>query len=121
MKRRAPDIVVLPETGGMTMRNAVLPAALVLALAAVPALAQTANQAPANQQPQPGLSSDVLKPQQNSADEAAVRGRMEDGVKPPDAGEQGAANKKVEDAAVAAKQKSDSNAGSGTAPAAKEK
>ena len=47
------------------------------------------------------------KSQQNSADEAAVRGRLEDGIKPGDPSAQTEANKKVEDAAVEAKRKSD--------------
>lgn len=93
------------------MRNkflpaAALPAALALALLGTPVLAQNANQ-----QPQPNLSSDVLKPQQNSADEAAVRAKMEDGIKPGDVNAQSEAAKKVEDAAVEAKRKSDAKDG----------
>ena len=78
---------------------ALLVAAMV-ALASWPAAAQT-------QQGQPSLSDDEKKPQQNSADEAAVRGRLEDGIKPGKPSEQKGANKKVEDAAVEAKRKSD--------------
>lgn len=95
------------------MRYALLPAGLALALLATPALAQTANQ-----QPQPGLSSDMQKPQQNTADEAAVRGRLEDGVKPPDAGEQKAQSQKLEDAAAVAKQNSGGAASTGSATGA---
>ena len=82
------------------MRNALLPAALALTLLAAPALAQPAPQ-------QPGMSSDAQKPQQNSADEAAVKGTMEDGLKPGDPATQQRASDKVEDAAVDAKRKSD--------------
>jgi hypothetical protein len=42
-----------------------------------------------------------------SADEAAVRGRLEDGIKPGEPRTQTEANKKVEDAAVQAERKSD--------------
>ena len=89
------------------MRHVLLPAALALTLFAPPALSQTGGQP---QQPQPDLSSDAQKPQQNSADEAAVKGTMEDGLKPgaPGSEQQKRASDKVEDAAVAAKQKSDS-------------
>lgn len=62
------------------------------------------------QQPQPNqsvLSDDTKKSQQNAADEAAVRGRLEDGVKPGPPEDQAKANEKVEDAAVEAKRKSD--------------
>ena len=98
-----------------TIDNPLLLALLASALLALPASAQTANQPqPQNQQPQPNLSSDALKPQQNSADEATVKGTMADGVKPGDVEEQGAAAKKVEDAAAAAKAKSDAT--TGTAP-----
>jgi len=55
---------------------------------------------------EPSLSDDTKKPQQNSADEAHVRGRLEDGVKPTPS-DKARANKKVEDAAVEAKRKSD--------------
>ena len=88
------------------MRNALLSAALVLALISTPVLAQ---------QHQPGLSSDRQKPQQNSADEAAIHGRMDDGIKPPDAGRQQEAGKKIEDAAADAKQKSDAKGSTGNA------
>ena len=57
---------------------------------------------------EPSLSDDERKPQQNSGDEAAVKGRLEDGIKPGKPSEQRGANKKVEDAAVEAKRKSDS-------------
>jgi len=79
---------------------------LVAAIGAVaflvgPASAQT------TKEKEPSLSDDAKKPQQNSADEAAVRGRLEDGVKPGNPTDQTEANKKVEDAAVEAKRKSD--------------
>lgn len=89
------------------MRTLLLPAIILVAVTGTPALAQTTNQ-----QHQPGLSSDRQKAQQNSADEAAIRGRMEDGIKPPDAGQQQEAGKKLEDAAGDAKQKSDAKTGS---------
>ena len=99
------------------MRNPLVLAALASALLAVPAGAQIASQPqPQNQHPQPSLSSDTLKPQQNSADEATVKGTMSDGVNPGDVEEQGAAAKKVEDAAAAAKAKSDAKDTTGTAP-----
>jgi hypothetical protein len=72
-----------------------------LALLAAPASAQI------TKEKEPSLSDDAKKPQQNSADEAAVRGRLEDGENPGKPSEQRAANKKVEDAAVEAKRKSD--------------
>ena len=75
---------------------------IAVALCASPVGAQT-------QPSQPNLSDDQKKPQQNSADEAGIKGRLEDGVKPGDAGTQGKANKKLEDAAVKAKRKSDAN------------
>lgn len=53
------------------------------------------------------MSDDEKKPSQNAADEADVKGRLEDGIKPGKPSEQRAANKKVEDAAVEAKRKSD--------------
>ena len=56
---------------------------------------------------EPSLSDDQKKPQQNAADEAAIRGRLEDGEKPGKPSEQTEANKKIEDAAVKAKRKSD--------------
>jgi len=56
---------------------------------------------------EPSLSDDGKKSQQNAADEGAVRGRLEDGIKPGKPSDQRAANKKVEDAAVEAKRKSD--------------
>jgi hypothetical protein len=65
-----------------------------------PASAQT------NKEREPSLSDDEKKPQQNSADEAHVRGRLEDGIKPTPSNE-AKANKMVEDAAVEAKRKSD--------------
>jgi hypothetical protein len=76
-------------------------AAAVFAVLVGPALAQT------TKEKEPALSDDEKKPQQNSADEAAVRGRLEDGIKPGDPSAQTEANKKVEDAAVEAKRKSD--------------
>lgn len=99
------------------MRNPLVLAALLSALLAVPASAQTASQPqPQNQHPQPNLSSDALKPQQNSADEATVKGTMSDGVNPGDVEEQGAAAKKVEDAAGRAKTKGDREETTGRAP-----
>jgi hypothetical protein len=80
---------------------------MAFALLAAPAFAQTTNQ-PSQQ---PALSSDELKPQQNSADEAAIRSRLEDGVKPGDPDEQSKAAKDIEEAAAEAKRKSDANAG----------
>jgi hypothetical protein len=65
-----------------------------------PASAQT------TKEKEPSLSDDTKKPQQNSADEAHVRGRLEDAIKPTPSDE-AKANKKVEDAAVEAKRKSD--------------
>ena len=56
---------------------------------------------------EPSLSDDERKPQQNAGDEAGVKGRLEDGIKPGKPSDQRAANKKVEDAAVEAKRKSD--------------
>jgi hypothetical protein len=82
------------------MRAVLLAAIIVLAAFAAPVVAQT-------QQKQPSLSDDEKKPQQNSADEAGIKGRLEDGVKPGNPSDQGAANKKLEDAAVEAKRKSD--------------
>jgi hypothetical protein len=76
-------------------------AAAAIALLVGPASAQT------TKEKEPALSDDEKKPQQNSADEAAVRGRLEDGIKPGDPSAQTEANKKVEDAAVEAKRKSD--------------
>ena len=55
------------------------------------------------------MSDDEKKPQQNSADEAGIKGRMEDGIKPGKPSDQTEANKKLEDAAVEAKRKSDAN------------
>jgi hypothetical protein len=70
------------------------------------------------QQGQPSLSDDEKKPQQNSADEAGVRGRLEDGIKPGKPSDQTEANKKVEDAAADAKNKSDAKTtGKDTVPA----
>ena len=61
------------------------------------------------QQGQSVLSDDEKKPQQNSADEAGVKARLEDGIKPggPSSSGQKRANEKIEDAAVEAKRKSD--------------
>jgi hypothetical protein len=56
---------------------------------------------------EPSLSDDERKPQQNAGDEAGVKGQLEDGIKPGKPSDQRAANKKVEDAAVEAKRKSD--------------
>jgi hypothetical protein len=56
---------------------------------------------------EPSLSDDEKKPQQNSADEAGIKGRMEDGIKPGKPSDQTEANKKLEDAAVEAKRTSD--------------
>jgi hypothetical protein len=87
--------------------------AAIIALAPLPgrASAQT-------QQGQPSLSDDEKKPQQNSADEAGVRGRLEDGIKPGKPSDQTEANKKVEDAAADAKNKSDAKTtGKDTVPA----
>ena len=53
------------------------------------------------------MSDDERKPQQNAGDEAGVKGQLEDGIKPGKPSDQRAANKKVEDAAVEAKRKSD--------------
>jgi len=64
-----------------------------------PASAQTTKER------EPSLSDDEKKPQQNSADEAHVRGRLEDAIKPTPSDE-AKANKMVEDAAVEAKRKS---------------
>jgi len=79
----------------------ILIAAISLAFLAGPAAAQI------TKEKEPSLSDDQKKPQQNSADEAAVRGRLEDGVKPGKPSDQKKANKQVEDAAVEAKRKSD--------------
>jgi len=84
-----------------SMRPVLIAAIGVIACLLRPASAQTTKES------EPSLSDDQRKPQQNSADEAAVRGRLEDGVKPGDPSEQTKANKKVEDAAVEAKRKSD--------------
>ena len=59
---------------------------------------------------EPSLSDDAKKPQQNSADEAHIKGRLEDGIKPTPS-EEAKANKKVEDAAIDAKRKSDEKQG----------
>ena len=83
------------------MRPIFIAATVAIALFAGSASAQT------TKEKEPALSDDEKKPQQNSADEAAVRGRLEDGIKPGDPSTQTEANKKVEDAAVEAKRKSD--------------
>ena len=83
------------------MRTILIAAVSGLALFAGPASAQI------TKEKEPSLSDDAKKPQQNSADEAAVRGRLEDGTKPGKPSDQTEANKKVEDAAVEAKRKSD--------------
>ena len=90
------------------MRNTLILFAAALVLSA-PALAQTPN----NQQPQPAISDDQSKPQQNSADEAGVRARLEDARKPGDASTQGEASKKLEDTALDAKRRSDDTSGAG--------
>ena len=83
------------------MRPVLIAAISGLAFLAGPASAQT------TKEKEPSLSDDTKKPQQNSADEAAVRGRLEDGIKPGKPSDQTKANKTVEDAAVKAKRKSD--------------
>ena len=82
------------------MRTILIAAVSGLALFAGPASAQI------TKEKEPSLSDDEKKPQQNSADEVHVRGRLEDGIKPTP-GQEAEANKKVEDAAVEAKRKSD--------------
>jgi hypothetical protein len=91
------------------MRNAFFFPALALAFLSAPTLAQT----PQNQQPQPALSDDQAKPQQNSADEAGVRVRLEDAKSPGDVSTQGEASKKLEDTALDAKQRSEDTSGAG--------
>jgi hypothetical protein len=81
--------------------RAILSATMVLAALAGPASAQITKER------EPSLSDEEKKPQQNSADEAGVKGRLEDGIKPGPPSEQIRANKKLEDAAVEAKRKSD--------------
>ena len=83
------------------MRSILIAAIGTLALFVGPASAQI------TKEKEPSLSDDQKKPQQNAADEAAVRGRLEDGIKPGKPSDQTEANKKVEDAAVEAKRKSD--------------
>ena len=83
------------------MRPMLIAATIAVASLVGPASAQTTKER------EPSLSDDAKKPQQNSADEAAVRGRLEDGIKPGKPSDQTEANKKVEDAAVEAKRKSD--------------
>jgi hypothetical protein len=78
------------------MRSILIAATIVLAALGGPVLAQT-------MQDQPDLSDDQKKSQQNSADEASIKGRLEDGIKPGDPSEQSRANKQLEDAAVEAK------------------
>jgi hypothetical protein len=82
------------------MRPAFIAAISGIAFLAGPASAQT------TKEKEPSLSDEAKKPQQNSADEAHVKGRLEDGVKPTPSDE-AKANKMVEDAAVEAKRKSD--------------
>jgi hypothetical protein len=82
------------------MRPILIATLSVLAFLVGPASAQT------TKEKEPFLSDEAKKPQQNSADEAHVRGRLEDGIKPSQSQEV-EANKKVEDAAVEAKRKSD--------------
>ncbi len=99
------------------MRTGLLPATLALTLLAAPAVTQTqGTQTPGSQTQgaQPDLSSDHAKPQQNMADEAAVRGDL---AKAKDSGDEAKVNeaeKQVEDAAVQAKQRSDGNTGAST-------
>jgi hypothetical protein len=83
------------------MRPILIAAISGLAFFAGPASAQI------TKEKEPSLSDETKKPQQNSADEAAIRGRLEDGIKPGKPSEQVGANKKIEDAAVEAKRKSD--------------
>jgi hypothetical protein len=83
------------------MRSILIAAISVVACFAGPASAQI------TKEKDPSLSDDQKKPQQNSADEAAVRGHLEDGTKPGKPSDQTKANKKIEDAAVEAKRKSD--------------
>jgi hypothetical protein len=83
------------------MRPSLLAAISALAFLVGPVSAQT------TKEKEPSLSDDAKKPQQNSADEAAIRGRLEDGIRPGKPSDQTEANKKVEDAAVEAKRKSD--------------
>ena len=91
------------------MRNTLILFATALALLSAPARAQVPN----NQQPQPAISDDQAKPQQNSADEAGVRARLEDAKKPGDASTQGEASKKLEDTALDAKRRGDDTGGAG--------
>ena len=81
-------------------------------LAAVVVLAALTGQASAQttKEREPSLSDDTKKSQQNSADEATIKGRLEDGLKPGNPSDQSGPNKKLEDAAVEAKRKSDSKA-----------
>jgi hypothetical protein len=83
------------------MRPMLIAAIVAVASIVGPASAQT------TKEKEPSLSDDAKKAQQNAADEAAVRGRLEDGVKPGKPADQTEANKKLEDAAVEAKRKSD--------------
>jgi len=85
----------------LPMRSLQIAAISIIAFLVGPASAQT------TKEKEPSLSDDARKPQQNSADESAVRGRLEDGIKPGKPSDQTEANKKVEDAAVEAKRKSD--------------
>jgi hypothetical protein len=78
-----------------------LPQFITLAFLVGPASAQI------TKEKEPSLSDDEKKPQQNSADEAGIKGRLEDGIKPGKPSDQAEANKKLEDAAVEAKRKSD--------------
>jgi hypothetical protein len=85
------------------MRPILIAAISTLAFLVGPASAQI------TKEKEPSLSDDEKKPQQNSADEAGIKGRMEDGIKPGKPSDQTEANKKLEDAAVEAKRKSDAN------------
>jgi hypothetical protein len=85
------------------MRSTLLAATIVLATVGGPVSAQT-------KQDQPDLSDDQKKSQQNSADEASIKGRLEDGIKSGGPSEQSRANKQLEEAAVEAKRKSDDKA-----------
>jgi len=85
------------------MRSILIAAIGALALFVGPASAQI------TKEKEPSLSDDEKKPSQNAADEAGVKGRLEDGIKPGKPSEQVGASKKVEDAAVEAKRKSDAS------------
>jgi hypothetical protein len=83
------------------MRPVLIAAITTLSFLVGPASAQT------TKENEPSLSDDEKKPQQNSADEAGIKGRLEDGIKPGKPSDQTEANKKLEDAAVEAKRNSD--------------